>query len=102
GHASSGTIAAHGPGVDARALPLGAPATFNPVVVPAEQAQAYRDREQHAPGKLVIGVAADVQAAFADYLVVPARHVLLLSPELPFALGALSDPLTGALPPRHQ
>ena len=42
GHESSGTIAALGPGVDARALPLGAPATFNPVVVPAEQAQAYR------------------------------------------------------------
>lgn len=97
GHESSGTIAALGPGVDARALPLGAPATFNPVVVPAEQAQAYRDREQHAPGKLVIGVAADVQAAFADYLVVPARNVLLLSPELPLHLGALIEPLAVAV-----
>ncbi|WP_262425085.1 alcohol dehydrogenase catalytic domain-containing protein [Brachybacterium sp. Z12] len=30
GHEAAGTIAAHGPGVDVEALPLGAPATFNP------------------------------------------------------------------------
>src|SRR5690625_7103745 len=97
GHEASGTVAARGPDVAERALPLGAPATCNRVVVPAEQAQDYRDREQHAPGKLVIGVAADVQAAFADYLVVPARNVLLLSPELPLHLGALIEPLAVAV-----
>lgn len=93
GHEAAGTIAAHGPGVDVEALPLGAPATFNPLVVPPEEAEAYRDREQHAPGKQVIGVAPDVQAAFADYLVVPERNVLLLDPELPLHLGALIEPL---------
>jgi len=97
GHESSGTIAALGPGVDAQALPVGAPATFNPVVVPTEEAEAYRDREQHAPSKQVIGVAADIQASFADYLVVPARNVLLLSPELPLHLGALIEPLAVAV-----
>lgn len=97
GHESAGTIAAHGPGVDAQALPIGAPATFNPLVVPPEEADAYRDREQHAPGKQVIGVAADVQASFADYLVVPERNVLPLSPELPLHLGALIEPLAVAV-----
>src|SRR5690349_6561591 len=45
GHESSGTIAALGPGADE--LAVGAPVTFNPVVVPAEDAAEYAGREQH-------------------------------------------------------
>jgi threonine dehydrogenase-like Zn-dependent dehydrogenase len=97
GHESSGTIAALGEGVDAAALPLGAPATFNPVVVPPEQAEEYRGREQHAPGKHVIGVAPDVPASFADYVVVPERNVLLLDRAMPRELGALIEPLAVAV-----
>lgn len=97
GHESSGTIAALGAGVDAADLPVGAPATFNPVVVPAEQLDQYRDREQHAPGKQVIGVAQHLQASFADCLVVPARNVLLLDPAMPLHLGALIEPLAVAI-----
>lgn len=97
GHESSGTIAALGEGIDAAALPLGAPATFNPVVVPPEQAEEYRGREQHAPGKQVIGVAAARAASFADYVVVPARNVLLLDPAMPLHLGALIEPLAVAV-----
>ncbi|MGP4976314.1 zinc-dependent alcohol dehydrogenase [Brachybacterium tyrofermentans] len=97
GHESSATIAALGDGVDAAALPLGAPATFNPVVVPPEQAEEYRGREQHAPGKHVIGVARDIQASFADYVVVPSRNVLLLDPAMPLELGALVEPLAVAV-----
>ncbi len=97
GHESSGRIAALGEGVDAAALPLGAPATFNPVVVPPEQAEEYRGREQHAPGKQVIGVAAARAASFADYVVVPARNVLLLDPAMPLHLGALIEPLAVAV-----
>lgn len=97
GHESSGTIAALGEGVDPSALPVGAPATFNPVVVPPEQAETFLGREQHAPGKQVIGVAQEVQASFADYVVVPARNVLLLDPELPLHLGALIEPLAVAV-----
>ena len=88
GHESSGTIAALGEGVDPATLPLGAPATFNPVVVPPEQAEEFRGREQHAPGKQVIGVAQDRAASFADYVVVPARNVLQLDPAMPLPLGA--------------
>ncbi|WP_341854134.1 zinc-binding dehydrogenase [Brachybacterium sp. GPGPB12] len=97
GHESSGRIAALGEGVDAAALPLGAPATFNPVVVPPEQAEEYRGREQDAPGKQVIGVAAARAASFADYVVVPARNVLLLDPAMPPHLGALIEPLAVAV-----
>ncbi|MGP5625342.1 zinc-dependent alcohol dehydrogenase [Brachybacterium alimentarium] len=97
GHESSGTIAALGEGVDPSALPVGAPATFNPVVVPPEQAETFLGREQHAPGKQVIGVAQEVQASFADYVIVPARNVLLLDPELPLHLGALIEPLAVAV-----
>jgi len=97
GHESSGTIAALGEGVDAAALPLGAPATFNPVVVPEDQVQEYRGREHHAPGKQVIGVVPDRQASFADYVVVPPRNVLLLDPAMPLHLGALIEPLAVAV-----
>lgn len=97
GHESSGTIAVLGEGVDPSALPVGAPATFNPVVVPPEQAETFLGREQHAPGKQVIGVAQEVQASFADYVIVPARNVLLLDPELPLHLGALIEPLAVAV-----
>ena len=97
GHESSGTIAALGEGVDEAALPLGAPATFNPVVVPPEQSEEYRGREQHAPGKHVIGVAAERPASFADFVLVPARNVLLLDPAMPLQLGALIEPLAVAV-----
>lgn len=97
GHESSGTVAALGAGVEEAVFPLGAPATFNPVVVPAAQAAAYRGREQHAPGKAVIGVVAAIQASFADYVVVPAGNVLLLDPDLPLHLGALIEPLAVAV-----
>lgn len=93
GHESAGTIAALGEGVDGARFPLGAPATFNPVVVPAAQQEEYAGREQHCPDKTVIGVAADVRAAFADLLAVPARNVHLLDGSLPLALGALVEPL---------
>ncbi|MFC7376505.1 zinc-binding dehydrogenase [Brachybacterium sp. GCM10030267] len=97
GHESAATVAALGDGVDPAELPVGAPATFNPLVVPPEQAEQYRGREQHAPGKQVIGVAQEIQASFADYLVVPARNVHLLDPELPLHLGALVEPLAVAV-----
>src|SRR5690606_32101626 len=97
GHESSGTIAALGEGVDPAALPVGAPATFNPVVVPPAEAEEFRGREQHASGKLVIGVAQERPASFADYVLAPARNVLLVDPDLPLHLGALIEPLAVAV-----
>lgn len=97
GHESSGTISALGEGVDPAVLPVGAPATFNPVVVPPAEAEEFRGREQHASGKLVIGVAQERPASFADYVLAPARNVLLLDPDLPLHLGALIEPLAVAV-----
>ena len=95
GHESSGTIAALGSEVDG--LAVGTPVTFNPVVVPAEDAADYAGREQHHPGKYVIGVAAEVPASFADYVLVPARNVVALPASLPLELGALIEPLAVAV-----
>lgn len=97
GHESSATIAALGPGVDEGEFPLGSHATFNPVIVPEEQLSEYRGREQHSPGKTVVGVTADYQSSFADYVVVPARNVVLLDPVMPLYLGALIEPIAVAL-----
>ena len=95
GHESSGTVAAVGADVDG--LVEGAPVTFNPVVVPADDAAEYAGREQHHPRKYVIGVAAEIPAAFADYVVVPARNVVPLPDSLPIELGALIEPLAVAV-----
>lgn len=93
GHESAGTIAELGAGVDSDTYPVGASATFNPVIVPEAELAEYAGREQHAPGKTVIGVDPAYRSSFADYVVVPARNVVLLDPELPVQLGALIEPL---------
>ncbi len=95
GHESSGTIAAVG--ADSGEWTVGTPVTFNPVVVPADAAAEYAGREQHHPGKYVIGVAREIPAAFADYIVVPARNVVSLPASLPIELGALIEPLAVAV-----
>lgn len=97
GHESAGRIEALGPGVDAGALPVGRAATFNPVVVPEDRLEEFAGREQHAPGKTVIGVEPRPPAAFADYVVVPARNVVLLPESMPLHLGTLVEPLAVAV-----
>jgi threonine dehydrogenase-like Zn-dependent dehydrogenase len=94
GHESAGHVAAVGEGVS---FEPGLAVTFNPVVVPAEDAEAFAGREQHHPGKTVIGVARHVPAAFADYVVVPARNVVPLPEGMPVELGALIEPLAVAV-----
>ena len=76
GHETVARIDALGPGVDASSFPTGSAATFNPVVVPAAEAEAYAGREQHCPDTYVIGVRTDKDASFADYLVLPATNVV--------------------------
>lgn len=97
GHESAGTIAALGSDVDVEKYPIGAGATFNPVIVPTSSAAQYFGREQHHPEKTVVGVAAHYQSSFADYLTVPARNIVLLDPRLPLYLGALVEPIAVAL-----
>lgn len=96
GHETVGRVAALGAGVDEAVFPVGTAVTVNPVVVPADQLQHYRGREQQAPGRTVIGVHPEVVAAFAEYISVPARNVLTIDPEVPIEHGALVEPLAVA------
>lgn len=95
GHESVGVVDALGP--DVTGLAVGDVATFNPVVVPDEQLDAFAGREQMAPGKHVVGVARDVVASFAQLVVLPARNVVPLPASMPIELGALVEPLAVAV-----
>jgi threonine dehydrogenase-like Zn-dependent dehydrogenase len=95
GHESVGRVAGLGPGV--HDLGVGRPVTFNPVVIPDEDVDAYAGREQHSPRKYVIGVAPGVVSSFAQRIVVPARNVVPLPASMPIEYGALIEPLAVAL-----
>lgn len=97
GHESVGTVVGVGVGVDAAKFPAGHVATFNPVLVSDDDAVTFAGREQHAPGKKVIGVASELVSSFAEYVAVPQRNVVLLSSEMPIRYGALIEPLAVAL-----
>jgi len=96
GHESVGRVAALGENAEDSGLALEQVVTFNPVVVPPTDAAAYAGREQHSPNKTVIGVVPEIPAAFADYLVVPARNVVPLPEGIPVEYGALVEPLAVA------
>lgn len=95
GHESVGVIAGVGEGVDD--LTVGAPATFNPVVIPDSEVETFAGREQHSPNKKVIGVAPDLIASFAEYVLVPRRNVVVLPESMPITYGALIEPLAVAV-----
>lgn len=95
GHESVGRIRALGDGVEG--IEVGATVTFNPLVVPAAERPLYRGREQHAPGRSVIGVNPSVRAAFAEQVVVPAENVVPLPDSVPITWGALVEPLAVAV-----
>ncbi|QPZ38913.1 zinc-dependent alcohol dehydrogenase [Paramicrobacterium chengjingii] len=95
GHETVGRVDAVGTKVSG--VDIGAPATFNPVVIPESQSHEYRGREQHSPDKTVIGVAPEIDAAFADYVTVPARNIVSLPEDMPIEYGALIEPLAVAV-----
>ncbi len=93
GHETVGVVAECGSEAKEYGFSVGDVVTFNPVVVPAEQAVEYVGREQHCPDKYVIGVAHDVVAAFAQFVAVPARNVVALGSDMPIEFGALIEPI---------
>lgn len=97
GHETVGIVAECGPDVGSTDFGSGDVVTFNPVVVPADQAARYAGEEQRCPNKFVIGVAHDVVAAFAQFISVPARNVVRLSNDMPVEHGALIEPIAVAV-----
>ena len=93
GHETVGIVAECGPEAASHGFAPGDVVTFNPVVVPAGDADRYAGREQHCPNKYVIGVAHDVVAAFAQFVTVPARNVVRLRNDMPIEYGALIEPI---------
>jgi threonine dehydrogenase-like Zn-dependent dehydrogenase len=93
GHETVGVVAECGSETGQYGFAVGDVVTFNPVVVPAEQAAKFVGREQHCPDKYVIGVAHDVVAAFAQFVAVPARNVVTLDNDMPIEFGALIEPI---------
>jgi threonine dehydrogenase-like Zn-dependent dehydrogenase len=96
GHESEGRISAVGSSPEAQRWHVGTRVTFNPVVVPVDDVEAFAGREQHCPRKHVLGVRADLPAAFAEYIVVPARNVVEIPEAAPTGSGALIEPLAVA------
>lgn len=97
GHESVGTVAAIGVNVKRTDLRLGAVVTFNPVVIPEADLEAYAGREQHHSGRYVIGVRADLVSSFAQLIAVPARNIVVLPVDMPISHGALVEPLAVAV-----
>lgn len=91
GHESVGRVGALGEGVEG--FEIGAPVTFNPVVIPESDREPFAGREQMSPNRTVIGVARDVVASFAQRIAVPARNVVPLPETMPIEYGALIEPL---------
>jgi L-iditol 2-dehydrogenase len=94
GHETAGRVVMVGAGVTAPAV--GTAVTFNPVVLPEADAEAWIGREQQHPDKWIIGVRPDVVAAFGQQVVVPVRNVVPLPPGMSPAHGALVEPLAVA------
>jgi len=97
GHECVGVVESLGGGVDRSDLAPGSLVTVNPVIVPADDVDAFADREQHHPGKRVLGVDPTLISAFAERIAVPARNVVALPADLPVALGAIVEPLAVAV-----
>lgn len=94
GHETAGKVESLGAMVTD--LTVGQEVTINPVMLPADFGDEYVGREQHHPEKKVLGVSPEINAAFADRVLVPAQNVVALPDGLPLTQGALIEPLAVA------
>jgi threonine dehydrogenase-like Zn-dependent dehydrogenase len=74
-------------------FPEGALVTVNPVIACGSCPACRAGAEQSCPRRRVIGVNKEIESAFADLLVVPARNVVVLPESMPEEYGALVEPL---------
>ena len=93
GHETVGRIAAVGSNVSDAALQPGRVATVNPVIGCGECAQCAAGTEQLCARRRVIGVDKEIESAFAELMLAPARNVVVLPDSIPEEYGALVEPL---------
>jgi threonine dehydrogenase-like Zn-dependent dehydrogenase len=91
GHETVGRIGELGAGVTG--LTPGALVTVNPVMACGECAACASGQQQWCSRRVVLGVAPEIPAAFADRVAVPAANIVALPEEMPAELGALVEPL---------
>ena len=91
GHETVGRIDELGSGVTG--LAPGQLVTVNPVMGCNDCAACASGQQQWCSRKVVLGVAPEVSAAFAERVAVPAANIVTLPEEMPAELGALVEPL---------
>lgn len=91
GHETVGRIRELGPAVTG--LDAGRLVTINPMMVCGTCEACLAGRDQWCRQRVVLGVAPDVPAAFADLVAVPAANIVPLPDDMPAELGALVEPL---------
>jgi threonine dehydrogenase-like Zn-dependent dehydrogenase len=91
GHETVGRIYELGP--DVEGLTAGQLVTVNPVMSCHECAACLSGHEQWCSRRVVLGVAPEIPAAFADRVVVPAANIVPLPDDMPEELGALVEPM---------
>jgi threonine dehydrogenase-like Zn-dependent dehydrogenase len=91
GHETVGRISELGSAVTG--LTVGQLVTVNPVMGCQDCPACARGQQQWCSRKVVLGVAPEVSAAFADRVSVPAANIVALPEEMSPELGALVEPL---------
>ena len=91
GHETVGRIGELGSGVTG--LELGQLVTVNPVMGCNDCPACASGQQQWCSRRVVLGVAPEIPAAFADRVAVRASNVVALPEEMPAELGALVEPL---------
>jgi len=80
-------------GADVAGLTVGQLVTVNPVMSCGECWACQSGQEQWCIRRVVLGVAPEIPAAFADRVAVPAANIVALPEEMPEELGALVEPM---------
>jgi threonine dehydrogenase-like Zn-dependent dehydrogenase len=80
-------------GADVAELTVGQLVTVNPVMSCHACPACMSGQEQWCSRRVVLGVAPEIPAAFADRFVVPAANVVPLPEDMPEELGALVEPM---------
>jgi threonine dehydrogenase-like Zn-dependent dehydrogenase len=91
GHETVGRIREIGP--DVAELTVGQLVTVNPVMSCGACLACLSGQEQWCSRRVVLGVAPQIPAAFADRVVVPAASIVPLPEDMPEELGALVEPM---------